>query len=1181
LESLTTPRSPAQYTGSFEETVLTTTTNPPQSHYKASYYIYAGEDQGVTYQVYLKGSSSSYYQDSSSTYLIPGASGYLPAGEYFVDTPDFTAPSGYNTMCISVNGEVECGFDQSVSTSFAENYLADKYLEEQATEQVTSESDCTSGTASLYSLINPNLQSVVEDLTDTDLYADGITRVCATENPGMESDANWNTEDARWKDVGYCGDNDLRCWIDTDTVRDAIRTLNIEESALEDNADSYLERLVETGNYISTANYSKSVSKIKSESDFEKKVELVNEIIDKVFYSNQKAELFLLRGQAYKVLALRNLISERDVVSYDSEVSDLDLGSIYTYSDGIQTVYYAYSSDMKQWVWSLDKETWNDYVPEIGEEVSSLNRNLIDGLINGNLDEEEGVEFLESEIGCSQDQLSESIISVAKGKIGEDTTRWYADEEVYDNVCSTFVSNVLIDAGLLAEFNSCSLETTLYRDSIRYDLIPLLQNNGFEEIEESSWNEGLIPGDVVVWGCNGLSFCSAKSDATEYQHVTIFESYEGTGVRIIHDGGRGSEANGAGRDVESKVYTNPFGDNWYITHVYRATCSGFSGNLIDIEENEGGTITDSETTILESSSPLFAVSFNEVSFGQLNGKRLEFVYSDGWYWRVSETSTVSYASPSTRPVSISSESKWVEADLDEIEDDYYKKDVYDSLGEQKSFVDKIEGSSYSAGLNILISLVELENVRLRTENVYYPVSSENDYFFFEDEGRIYFDYSENDGWSFKALDLDRDVDWIKVDEFSFEKETNSRYVIKEEGVTKYRGDIEMEGFDALVSGLNGEDFESGAVYLFSKNYGYGEIEVYSSEKFSTNNVPAIIQYLKDKRLEDESVSISIVTRELYDLGILSSGEFNFISGDDENNLADFPEDLDYLIAFLELKENLKSVCTDVGSIDCYIDYVDRLGDTERYSTYTENRVFTDYVYVYEFLSEEQYKEMLPTRFGSALYSFGSLFVKDEEGRLEKGGTMAELKVFLVENKDKGVQGKVTSFCGSSITHKEYTALENFFDENDLSFSDLDCDNIHIEDNHLVQLYVVNEELSSVARLSELIYLEDLRLIGAGIKDASALGNLENLQNLDLSSNEISDGEFLENLNDLRRLNLFENNLVDLSFREYLPHQNNGLPKKLEFLSVADNCISSDATFETLSANYAESGSWTGNPRDDC
>ena len=317
LDSLVTPRSPAQYTGSFEETTLTTTTNPPTSHYKVYYYIYAGEDTGVTYQVYLKGSSSSYYQDSSSTYNVD--SGYISSGDYATDTVDFSASSGYTQLCISVNGEVECGFGK-VSTSFAENYITDSYLSEQAsTTDITTEDECTSGTASWYSLINPNLQDIVGSLTDTDLYADGITRTCASESPGKDTDASWNTEDARWRDVGYCGDTSVRCWIDTDTVKEAIKSLNLESAALDDTLASYIESLTESGAYLSTSNYTTKVSEIKDETDPETKIKLIDAIINKVFYSNQKAQLYLLRGMAYGSLAKDAYAIIKDITALSSE----------------------------------------------------------------------------------------------------------------------------------------------------------------------------------------------------------------------------------------------------------------------------------------------------------------------------------------------------------------------------------------------------------------------------------------------------------------------------------------------------------------------------------------------------------------------------------------------------------------------------------------------------------------------------------------------------------------------------------------------------------------------------------------------------------------------------------------------------------------------------------------------
>ena len=118
----TTTDSPPQFTGSFQEIPFTTATVPPTSQYQVYYHIYAGQNAGIYYSVYLQMSTgSSYYQSTSS--IRPIDSGYISAGNYTDQTKDFTATAGYNQLCINVNGQVDCGFGQ-VSTSFAVNYLA-------------------------------------------------------------------------------------------------------------------------------------------------------------------------------------------------------------------------------------------------------------------------------------------------------------------------------------------------------------------------------------------------------------------------------------------------------------------------------------------------------------------------------------------------------------------------------------------------------------------------------------------------------------------------------------------------------------------------------------------------------------------------------------------------------------------------------------------------------------------------------------------------------------------------------------------------------------------------------------------------------------------------------------------------------------------------------------------------
>ena len=186
LDSLTEPDSPPQYHGRFDEIPLSTVTNPPISHYKVYYHIYAGKNSRAYYQVYLKeGTESSFYQDTSYKRVVD--SGYIPKGDYVSETKDFTAPSGYKQMCIVVNGQEDCGFGE-VSTSFALNYIGDKYAEEQASERdITSEKECISGSASIYSILNPNLQSAAEEIISPEIYNEGIIRICSTKNPGAVS----------------------------------------------------------------------------------------------------------------------------------------------------------------------------------------------------------------------------------------------------------------------------------------------------------------------------------------------------------------------------------------------------------------------------------------------------------------------------------------------------------------------------------------------------------------------------------------------------------------------------------------------------------------------------------------------------------------------------------------------------------------------------------------------------------------------------------------------------------------------------------------------------------------------------------------------------------------------------------------------------------------------------------
>jgi hypothetical protein len=308
FDALVAPDSPPQFYGRFDEIPFTTATSPPTSHYKVFYHIYAGKDLPAYFQVYLSGTGSSFFKDASFRRIV--AQGFIKAGEYKTQTLDFTAPSGYQEMCIIVNGQEECGFKQ-VTTEFGLNYITEKYIQQQASQtDIKTEAACISGTISLYSLINLGLiggavtgvGGAADELVNPAIYNRGITRICATDNPGKGTDANWQTNKSRWRPVGYCGNEKIRCWLDTYNVEEIVKSTAIEEAILEDTAPDYLDFLNKEYGYVE--DFDALVEEIEKENDMEKRIEKIDENYDKVFYPFEKGYLTLLRADAYKELAL-------------------------------------------------------------------------------------------------------------------------------------------------------------------------------------------------------------------------------------------------------------------------------------------------------------------------------------------------------------------------------------------------------------------------------------------------------------------------------------------------------------------------------------------------------------------------------------------------------------------------------------------------------------------------------------------------------------------------------------------------------------------------------------------------------------------------------------------------------------------------------------------------------------
>ena len=310
IDTLTKADSPPQYTGRFDEIPFTTITNPAISQYKVFYHIFAGKDSRVYYQVYLsEGTESSYYQDTVVNRLV--AQGYIAAGGTESDTVDFTAVSGYKKMCIVINGEKDCGFKQA-SSSFALDYIADQYVKEQANETgIASESDCVSGTSSAWSLASISLEGAASELVSPQLYNRGIIRICANENPGSATDKD--STKPRWVSVGNCGKKELKCWLDTESVKDAVNFNSTAQAIINDTTSSFLEQMIKEGKYLSDNDFKNSIAaidKLIEKKDFASIITSINSIINKVLMNAQKGKLYLLRGYAYGELAKQGYTAE-------------------------------------------------------------------------------------------------------------------------------------------------------------------------------------------------------------------------------------------------------------------------------------------------------------------------------------------------------------------------------------------------------------------------------------------------------------------------------------------------------------------------------------------------------------------------------------------------------------------------------------------------------------------------------------------------------------------------------------------------------------------------------------------------------------------------------------------------------------------------------------------------------
>jgi hypothetical protein len=339
------PESPVQFAASFDERTYSDATVPPTSMYSVSYFIYAGNDQGHYYQIYLKSAPTALGYVGKDSVVV--ASGYIEKGQKASYKKDFLDVSGYKELCVKIDIQEKCGF-KSVSTDFALDYAKNSAVSDQAkANDITTENECISGSRDAGALLNINIQQGVEEALNPELYNQGIIRVCSTENPGAGVDKN------RWTAVGYCDDKSVKCWIDGNSVKKAITAKGIENDTLaalerikleQLNASGYFDSVIGGGHIkaLKTVyddllkqvenNNPETYDAVKSASNvldankvsyngrtFASFDEDVKSLSNRLIYNKDKADLAFYKGEVYAELARK--LGKNVSLGYTEEVS--------------------------------------------------------------------------------------------------------------------------------------------------------------------------------------------------------------------------------------------------------------------------------------------------------------------------------------------------------------------------------------------------------------------------------------------------------------------------------------------------------------------------------------------------------------------------------------------------------------------------------------------------------------------------------------------------------------------------------------------------------------------------------------------------------------------------------------------------------------------------------------------
>ena len=231
LDQLTKPEGPPQFTATLDEFPHSESEGQTLADYSVYYHIYAGESfERIRYSVYLKSSTlnlNPYYMTQ------PGPlqqTAYLNRGDFADLTVRRTGPTGYDQVCVQINGIEKCGFGKSSS-----EFLVD-YVQEQGTKKaleqrnITSEDECTGERTVVGRLSQGDVGSAFGSLIGmSEIGETGVQRRCGIVPPDKST-----PKESAWIEVGTCGkDSEGRdkgkCWLNTNNVNLLRNKDNIDE----------------------------------------------------------------------------------------------------------------------------------------------------------------------------------------------------------------------------------------------------------------------------------------------------------------------------------------------------------------------------------------------------------------------------------------------------------------------------------------------------------------------------------------------------------------------------------------------------------------------------------------------------------------------------------------------------------------------------------------------------------------------------------------------------------------------------------------------------------------------------------------------------------------------------------------------------------------------------------------